>query len=92
MRPRNKKSSLDGKATIFLQSLGKSIRCLRLERKITRNRLGHQLGLSVFKIDLLEQGRLDIDVLQISKILGTFRVSSTVLFREAECLSSSPFL
>ena len=70
---------LDEKASAFLKALGVSIRSVRLERKVTRKSLGHQIGLSVFGIDQLEQGKLDIDMVRVSRIINSLCISPNLL-------------
>ena len=82
-----KKIISDAKTRAFLRGFGKCIRTLRIERKVTRACLGKQIGLSVFRIDQLETGKLDLDVVRASEIISALCLTSNILFPEAE---SSP--
>ncbi len=70
----------------FLVKLGAAIKQQRVSDKISRSRFGKLTGLTVFKVDQLESGKLDIDIKLVLFITSVLSVTPSAFFEIAESM------
>jgi DNA-binding XRE family transcriptional regulator len=70
----------------FLINFGATIKQLRISDKISRTHFGNLVGLSVFKVDQLEKGMLDIDLQLFYSITKVLSVTPSAFFEIKENL------
>jgi DNA-binding XRE family transcriptional regulator len=68
----------------FLANFGATIRQLRISDRISRVRFGKIIGLSVHKIDQLEDGKLDVDLELLLSITRALSLTPSTFFRIEE--------
>jgi len=71
---------------VFLVNLGAAIKQQRVSDKISRSRFGKLTGLTVFKVDQLESGKLDIDIQLVLFITSALSVTPSAFFEIAESM------
>jgi DNA-binding XRE family transcriptional regulator len=70
----------------FLINFGATIKQLRISDKISRTQFGNSVGLSIFKVDQLEKGMLDIDLQLFYSITKVLSVTPSAFFEIKENL------
>jgi hypothetical protein len=68
----------------LLTNFGATIRKLRISDKISRVCFGKIIGLSIYKVDQLEDGKLDIDLGLLFSITRALRVTPATFFEIEE--------
>jgi transcriptional regulator with XRE-family HTH domain len=72
------------KNILFLANFGATIRQLRIQERISRSNFGKVIGMSVFKIDQLENGKMDVDLEAVFDITYALQVTTATFFEIVE--------